>query len=379
MYLSVLLGLAIEPCANMLEHMIPGGVVERLSPLLARSMISLGLGSMNYRPLRNDTWRAKVLWEEADQRDIRMQEFRFLNKSRDAFESDFNKDVRFFEALPRPKHYNTEGSRWMDYKAAMKKHFMNAGIPIARGGTAFTVKHALSIFESTPKPVIVKPNYGTRSRHTTIHISNEKEFVEAFKKARLLSPVVMIEEELSGFVFRGTMVNKKMAATLRREPAYVIGDGKHRIRELLEIENKNPLRKGPIFHTIHVDEDTVRELAHFGRTWNTIARKGEIVTLGQKTSRAVGGGITDVTDDMHPENIALLERVAHVVNDPIIGVDFIMQDVSKPWFDQPHSGVIECNSAPFIDLHHFPLVGKPRNVAGAVWDLIYPASSRRQS
>ncbi|KKQ85683.1 MAG: hypothetical protein UT09_C0044G0001, partial [Parcubacteria group bacterium GW2011_GWF2_38_8] len=37
--------------------------------------------------------------------------------------------------------------------------------------------------------------------------------------------------------------------------------------------------------------------------------------------------------------------------------------MTKPWFVEQHCGIIECNSLPFIDLHHYPLFGKPNNVA----------------
>jgi len=186
----------------------------------------------------------------------------------------------------------------------------------------------------------------------------------------------MIEEELTGYVFRGTLIGGKLVATLRREPAYVIGDGVHNIKELVDIENKNPRRDDKLFHQLKIDSEAMKELKHWGHTENTIPKKDEIITLGQKTSRAVGGGITDVTDIVHPDNKIMLEKIAEVLDDPLIGVDFIMDDVSKSWRDQPKCGVIECNSAPFIDLHHYPLVGKPHNVASALWDIVYPESKK---
>ncbi len=53
---------------------------------------------------------------------------------------------------------------------------------------------------------------------------------------------------------------------------------------------------------------------------------------------------------------------------PIVGIDFIIEDISKPWQEQAKCGVIECNGRPFFDNHHLPFEGKPRNVAGAIWD-----------
>lgn len=303
-----------------------------------------------------------------------MYEFRLFGIGHDIFVSEYKGDKRFFDVLPRPKDYDPKGLEWMDNKGEMKKHFSKAGIKVASGAVVHSKKKALKIFNSLSKPVITKPNLGSRSRHTTTHISDEKEFMKAFLKARQLSPWVMIEEELSGYVFRGTLIGGKLIAVLRREPAYVIGDGVHNIRELIEIENKNPLRHGPIFHQLHLDEEAEKELAHWGHTRETIPKKDEIITLGQKTSRAVGGGITDMTNIVHPDNKEMLEKIAKVLNDPLIGVDFIMDDVSISWREQPKCGVIECNSAPFIDLHHYPLVGEPRNVASALWDIIYPES-----
>lgn len=375
-YISILLEAIVEPWTNLVGRIIPESSFDWLGPAITKTLTFLKLGKITYQPKNNDSGRTSVLWKEAIKRGIKMYEFHLFGIGNNIFVSEYNREKRFFDTLPRPKKYDPKGLEWMDNKNEMKKHFEKAGIQVAKGGVTHCIKKASNIFHSLNKPVITKPNIGSRSRHTTTHISDNAEFLIAFKKARQLSPWVIIEEELSGYVFRGTVIGGKLIAVLRREPAYVIGDGIHNIKELIDIENKNPLRAGPIFHQLKLDDEAKKELAHWNHNENTIPKKDEIITLGQKTSRAVGGGITDMTDIIHPDNKIMLEKVAEVLDDPLIGVDFIMDDVSISWKDQPKCGVIECNSAPFIDLHHFPLVGKPRNVASALWDIIYPESAK---
>jgi len=374
MYTSILLGAIMEPWTNWMNKLMPESSFDWFGPTVTKTLTFLKLGKITHEPEEDDSGRTRVLWEEAKKRGIDMYEFRLFGIGHDIFVSKYKGDTRFFDVLPRPKVYDPKGLEWMDNKGKMKEHFEKAGIKVARGGVTHSLKKALAIFRSLDKPVITKPNLGSRSRHTTTHINTEEEFKKSFLKARQLSPWVMIEEELSGYVFRGTVIGGKLIAVLRREPAYVIGDGIHNIEGLIDIENKNPMRNGKIFHQLSYDEEAVKELANWGHTKDTIAKNGEIITLGQKTSRAVGGGITDTTDIVHPDNKIMLEKVAEVLNDPLIGVDFIMDDVAISWKDQPKCGVIECNSAPFIDLHHFPLVGKPHNVAAALWDIVYPES-----
>ena len=371
-YISVLIGALVEPWTNWASRIIPENSFDFMGAPMTKILNYLHLGRITYKPESDDSGRTQVIWEEAINRNIDMYEFRLFGIGHDLFVSNYKGDKRFFDVLPRPKDYDPKGLEWMDNKNEMKKHFIKNDIKVANGDITYSLKKGLEIFRKLQKPVITKPNLGSRSRHTTTHITTEDEFAIAFKKARQLSPWVMIEEELTGYVFRGMLIGGKFTACLRREPEDVIGDGIHTIRELVDIENKNPLRQGPIFHHLCTGNEEENELHFWKHSWDTIPKKDEIITLGQKTSRAVGGGITDVTDDMHPDNIVLLEKLAAVLNDPLIGVDFIMNDVSISWKDQSKCGIIECNSAPFIDLHHHPLVGKPRNVAGALWDIIYP-------
>jgi D-alanine-D-alanine ligase-like ATP-grasp enzyme len=62
-------------------------------------------------------------------------------------------------------------------------------------------------------------------------------------------------------------------------------------------------------------------------------------------------------------------KAAKVLGDPIVGFDFIIPDIKISWKNQK-CGFIEVNSLPFINLHHDPLLGTPRNAAAFVWDMM---------
>jgi len=195
-----------------------------------------------------------------------------------------------------------------------------------------------------------------------------------FKKAKKLSPLVVIEEELRGYLFRGTLIGGKLVGVVKRDQPEVKGDGVHTLHELLDEENKRPERGGPIFHQISIDKEALEELKRQKINLEDIPEKGRTVTFSQKTSRSCGGTTTEVTDIIHPENKEMLEKVGAFLKDPLVGVDFIIEDVTKSWKEERHCGIIECNSLPFIDLHHYVMFGKPQNVAGRLWDLVLPES-----
>ena len=346
----------------------------RLAPFVLRAAAVLRLGTIIDKADEQDNWRNKVLWEEAEHRGIIMKEFRPLGLPRDVFIATKNGDTRLFDGLPRPRAAKESSLSWMDNKGIILKKFRDGGVPVPRGESIRAVAQAEKIFNEITDDgkvgaVIVKPTIGSRSRHTYVNITDIASLRKAFFKAKQISPCVVVEEELSGFVFRITLVGGKLAGLMRREPPHVMGDGKRTITQLIEIENKNPLRHGPIFHELHVDDDGLAILKEQKLSLNDVPEKDRMVTLHPKVSRSFGASTTEITD-IHPENQKLFLRMAAVLEDPIVGIDFMINDMAKPWQEQK-CGVIECNSLPFIDLHHYPLKGPARNVAGLVWDIAF--------
>lgn len=342
-------------------------------PKFYRLLVRLHLAKMAYEPDERTTGRARVFWDECRARGIDLFEFRLFGKGREFFISYFRGREFAFDNLPRPGK-ESKALHWMDDKGEMRKRFQQAGIPVALGGTYFSFKNLLKDFEKLSKPVIIKPHSGSRSRHTTTHIETREELKTAFEKAKQLSPFVIMEEEHEGFVYRGTLIGGKVVGVLCREPAHVVGDGEKNIRELIEEENKNPRRDENIFHKIVLNEDSILELSRQGFDLKSIPEKGKIVTLSQKSSRGLGGGITNVGKIIHEDNLEILNKIAEVLKDPLVGVDFIIPEIDKSWKEQKRCGVIECNSMPFIDLHMFPLKGEPVNTASILCDLAFPES-----
>jgi D-alanine-D-alanine ligase-like ATP-grasp enzyme len=375
-YSSVVLGWISEPFFDFAEKCFGrlAKVLLNLSPIpFFKFMNACGLAHFTYRPSEEDNLRTKCVWDEAKRRNIKMYEFN-MGPIRDMFVAEFNGKTISFDGLPGLDTETSGSLKWMDDKGIMKEKFKKEGLPVADGGTAFTFRKALKIFNQLEKPVITKPNLGSRSRHTMIHLNTVEDLKIGFDKAKKLSPFVVVEEELDGYLFRGTVINKQLVGVVRRDQPEVVGDGVRTLRQLFEEENARKERNGPIFHKIPLDKEEEAELKRQNITMDDIPERGRVVTFSQKTSRSCGGTTSEVTDQIHAENKAILEHVAKFLNTNIVGIDFIMPDISKPWTEQKRTGIIECNSLPFIDLHHYPLFGEENNVAGKLWDMVFPES-----
>jgi D-alanine-D-alanine ligase-like ATP-grasp enzyme len=311
-----------------------------------------------------------VLWQEATRRGIRMREFRPLGLPTNTFVAYLPGDTYIsFDSFPTPTNA-PQSAWWIDDKATMKKHFKKLGIPVAEGGSVLSWRGAQKLFKEIGGPVITKPFEGTASRHTTLHIQTEADLKRGFKVAKQVSPVVIIERELRGAVYRPTLVGGKLVATIRRDKPQVVGDGTRTIAELIEEENKHPKRQGPYFSQIKLTPAGERELAYQNLSEASVPEEGRVVTLHPKINWSVGGTTTDVTDLVHQDNKELFERIAKILNAPLVGIDFIIEDIGRSWKEQQNCGVIECNSRPYFDNHHLPFYGEPHNVAGKIWDLV---------
>ncbi len=326
----------------------------------------IGVVKINTDPAQIPGLRGKVLWDEAVKRGIPIHTILFAGKGTDTYGVTIGKKQLYFSGIPRLPHTPSGSEWWMDDKAILKKKLQAAGLPVARGGVFSRYSPLVKMFAALEKPVIIKPRLGSRGRHTTTNIFEEKDLYKAFKSAKQLCYWVIMEEHLVGSVYRGTCIDGVLVGVLRGDPPRITGDGIHTINELVVEKNNH---KHQQVHDVVLGSEHAEFLARQGHTFDTVLPAGKTIDLIEKIGISYGGYSAEVTAVVHPEIKRSLEAAARIVGDPILGFDFIIEHIADDPTRQKW-GIIECNGVPFINLHHFPIEGASNNVARHVWDFV---------
>ena len=251
-------------------------------------------------------------------------------------------------------------------------------IPVPRGDVAHTVEEALEIAADLRFPLLIKPLDANDGRGISGRLDSEEDVRAAWPVALAEHPTVVVERYVEGRDHRVVVVDGRVVAVAERLPAHVVGDGRRTIRALAEEENRNPARD--TFRPAHtlmplpLDELTERHLARGGLTFESVPAAGETVHLRATANISTGGTSIDRTDEIHPRNASLCELAAAAVGLDIAGLDVLTPDISVP-FDENGAAIIEVNASPGIRMHTDPDEGTPRDVPGAVLDMLYPPGS----
>lgn len=251
------------------------------------------------------------------------------------------------------------------------------GIPVPRGTIAAQFESVLEDAEYIGWPVVIKPFDGHHGKGVTVGVKSKEELQAAFDRARQLSKKVVVEEMKIGNDYRVLVVNGKFIAAAQRVPAGVTGDGAHSIQDLIATENKNP-RRGHghenVMTLLNVSAVTESLLLEKDYTLETILPAGEVFQLERTANLSTGGTAIDVTHNVHTNNKFLVERVARIIGLDICGIDIIAPTLETP-LTANGGAVIEVNAAPGLRMHISPSVGKPRNVAAPIVDMLFPPGS----
>ncbi|HEY8559966.1 MAG TPA: cyanophycin synthetase [Pyrinomonadaceae bacterium] len=259
-------------------------------------------------------------------------------------------------------------------KSATKKLLGEMGVPVPRGYRIRDIEELENTIETVGYPIVIKPLDGNHGKGATVGIKDLEHARTAFEKAKEYSRWVIVEKMLEGSDFRALVVNNRLIAVAERIPAHVVGDGKSTIQELIDQTNADP-RRGygheNVLTQITIDGQTMRCIAAKHYTLESVLPAGEMLTLKTTANISTGGTAIDRTDEVHPENVFLFERIARIVGLDVAGVDIVAPNVSEP-LDESGGGIIEVNAAPGFRMHLAPSEGIARNVAEHVVEMLFP-------
>lgn len=252
-----------------------------------------------------------------------------------------------------------------------------AEIPVPKGVVIRTEVGLREAVEKFGYPLVIKPIDGNHGKGNTTNITTWEQAIKAFEAAKHYSRSVIVERFITGFDFRILVINSKFICAALRTPASVVGDGVHNIQWLIDETNKDP-RRGygheKVLTQITIDQFTQKMLDEKNYTLETIPPKDELVLLKPTANLSTGGTSTDVTDEVHPANVFMCERIAKIVGLDICGIDIMAKDLRTP-LNESGGAVLEVNAAPGFRMHIEPSEGLPRNVAEPVIDMLFPDRS----
>lgn len=263
-------------------------------------------------------------------------------------------------------------------KDRTKRYLRAAGLPVPEGAVVHSLDRAFQVAHAIGYPVALKPVGLAASIGVSLDLRTDDEVRAAFDTASTASGArkagVLVERFVIGHDYRALIVGDRIVAMSRRIPPQVVGDGRHTIGELIEIENTHPRRgtaSNSVYRQIAVDARLLDNLARAGLSLDDIPPKGREITLIQSGHRRYGAIHVDVTDAIHPVNAALLRTATHVIGLDVAGIDLVAPDISQPIWETG-GAIIEVNDMPAFNLHLFPGAGAVRDPGPAIMEMLYP-------
>jgi cyanophycin synthetase len=221
-------------------------------------------------------------------------------------------------------------------------------------------------------PLVVKPRSAGKGMGVTVNITSQTQLAAAVQDAAQVGHGLIIERHIVGDDHRLLVVGGRFVAAAKRLPAEVCGDGRRSVRELIAELNLDPrrgMRFERLLEQVLIDEEAERYLAAAGLEPDSVPADGQRLRLRSAGNLSRGGTAVDVTEQVHPDNRRMAERVAQLVGLDVAGIDFLTTDVGRSWRSTT-CAILEVNSTPGLRPH---LSANPqREVVAPIIDHLFP-------
>jgi cyanophycin synthetase len=244
------------------------------------------------------------------------------------------------------------------------------GVPVPEGRSAVNADDAWEAAQEVGLPVVVKPRDANHGRGVFTNLTSADEVRRAFELAAREGTGVIVERFAPGAEHRLLVVGDRLIAAARGEAAYVTGDGRSTIRQLVDEQLNSDPRRGddetfPL-SPIVFDDVTLMQVERQGYTPDSIPPHGAVILMQRNDNLS-----TDVTDRVHTTTVAHAVQAAKIVGLDVAGLDLVVEDISRA-LEEQGGVVVEVNAGPGLLMHLKPSIGEPRPVGEAIIDSLFP-------
>ncbi len=245
-------------------------------------------------------------------------------------------------------------------------------LPLPKWGVLPTKKSIEGMWDEFEKPVVIKPTGLTAGKGVSVGIDTIEKAKKAFdyakekvndKNRNSWQKKIMIQEQVQGEDYRLLVINGKLQVTTKRIPAFIVGNGKKNIDQLINEENKDPRRDlsnpAHILKPINIDKPLLNYLKEQNLSLDYVPQKDEKIQVRKVASMSQGGITQDFTEEVSKEIQIIVESIAHSVHAFTLGVDVMCKDISKP-LTKDNGAILEINTMPETYLNLYPVLGTQR-------------------
>ncbi|MCD4756058.1 hypothetical protein K8R20_00335 [bacterium] len=268
---------------------------------------------------------------------------------------------------------STFGMKVQRDKWSTNKIIERMGLPLPKWEILSSKKDIDKIWDKYEKPLVIKPTGLTGGSGVVVGIDTKEKAYSAFdyalkqveaKSRSAWQKKIMIQEQVDGpedgSDYRLLVIGGKLQVCTKRIPAFVIGNGKSSIKELIDEANKDPRRNtsdpSHILKPIIFDEPLTTFLNKQDLTLESIPSKDKQIYVRGVASMSRGGITEDFTNKVSPEIKIIVESIASTMHVFTLGVDIMCKDVSKP-LTKDNGAILEVNTMPESYLNFFPVIG----------------------
>jgi cyanophycin synthetase len=250
-------------------------------------------------------------------------------------------------------------------KPLCQRLLREAGLPVPRAARFWlhAQQPARALLREIGAPCVVKPARGTGGgAGVTLGVDSPRALERAALAASLHANELWIEEQVAGDAYRLLFLDGRLLDAVRRSPAAVTGDGRQRVRALIERENARRAARGAAGTTgwLSLGADCRAALARAGHSLRSVPAPGERVAVSGVSNSGSERESESVRGEIGKDLCAEAGRAAEVLGIRLAGVDVITRDPGVSLFASGGC-IAEVNTTPGLHWHY--LIRNPESGA----------------